>query len=411
MQGAASAGRCCEVAHGSAIIIRMTRGLMHLLDRGLREPAQRPHGGRHAPRMFRPLPALIVVSVCAMVGGWLIFAGLARLIDPRVPWWPEAGSIPRGILFDVTRSAATVAALIGGLFAILYAFRKQRVEEASGHRADAQALSERYQGSAEQLGHEKPAVRLAGVYAMARLADEWPEQRQTCVDVLCAYLRLPWEVGPEDPQGYQFDPDFQVRKSILSILEDRYARTASISWSDQSLDLSGAVLPSFAFRGTAFNRHVSLDGVKFTGPFHFWDVHIGGQIFCRGAIIEKQFEMRKVRIADGSMLNISGMRIDEGARVDLQFDHVGFRDDDTAVLAIGLRVSGTLSIDVRPSGARQGEVHLHKAKLLEDSAAFVIDAHAGESALTVDRWPTVCLSGDTTKPPRQTDHHPAAFAR
>jgi hypothetical protein len=37
------------------------------------------------------------------------------------------------------------------------------------------------------LGHEKPAVRLGGVYAMARLADNWDEQRRVCIDVLCAY--------------------------------------------------------------------------------------------------------------------------------------------------------------------------------------------------------------------------------
>ena len=42
------------------------------------------------------------------------------------------------------------------------------------------------------------AVRLAGVYAMAGLADDWPENRQTCVDVLCAYLRLPYDPDPGD---------------------------------------------------------------------------------------------------------------------------------------------------------------------------------------------------------------------
>jgi hypothetical protein len=43
-----------------------------------------------------------------------------------------------------------------------------------------------------------PAVRLAGAYAMAGLADDWPENRQTCVDVLCAYLRLPYDPEPGD---------------------------------------------------------------------------------------------------------------------------------------------------------------------------------------------------------------------
>jgi hypothetical protein len=56
----------------------------------------------------------------------------------------------------------------------------------------SRTLNERFATAAGQLGSDKPpAVRLAGVYAMAGLADDWKKNRQTCVDVLCAYLRLP----------------------------------------------------------------------------------------------------------------------------------------------------------------------------------------------------------------------------
>jgi hypothetical protein len=59
-------------------------------------------------------------------------------------------------------------------------------------------LNERFATAAGQLGSDKPAVRLAGVYAMAGLADDWEEDRQTCVDVLCGYLRMPYEPDPGD---------------------------------------------------------------------------------------------------------------------------------------------------------------------------------------------------------------------
>src|SRR4029077_3850219 len=63
----------------------------------------------------------------------------------------------------------------------------------------ARTLNERFATAAGQLGSDKPpAVRLAGVYAMAGLADDWPENRQTCVDILCGYLRLPYEPDPDD---------------------------------------------------------------------------------------------------------------------------------------------------------------------------------------------------------------------
>jgi hypothetical protein len=69
-------------------------------------------------------------------------------------------------------------------------------------------LNERFATAAEQLGNDKPAaVRLAGVYAMAGLADDWKENRQTCVDVLCGYLRLPYNPDP----GKDADPDVRVR--------------------------------------------------------------------------------------------------------------------------------------------------------------------------------------------------------
>ena len=63
-------------------------------------------------------------------------------------------------------------------------------------------LNERFATAAGQLGSDKPPeVRLAGVYAMAGLADDWPENRQTCVDVLCGYLRMPYEPDPGDPSS------------------------------------------------------------------------------------------------------------------------------------------------------------------------------------------------------------------
>ena len=51
---------------------------------------------------------------------------------------------------------------------------------------------ELYAKAVEQLGHEKAPVRLGALYSLERLAEDKPERRQIIVDVICAYLRMPF---------------------------------------------------------------------------------------------------------------------------------------------------------------------------------------------------------------------------
>lgn len=97
---------------------------------------------------------------------------------------------------DVIKTTVTLLTLVGAILAGIYAYRKQLLAEGDTHRADASQLADRYTTAAEQLGHQQAAVRLAGVYALARLADDWEEQRQVCIDVLCACLRMPYTPWP-----------------------------------------------------------------------------------------------------------------------------------------------------------------------------------------------------------------------
>ena len=83
-------------------------------------------------------------------------------------------------------------------------------------------LNERFTAIAAQLGDGQPAVRLAGVHAMAGLADDWEENRQTCVDVLCAYLRLPYEPDPgEDATAAErlaYWANREVRHTVIRVI-------------------------------------------------------------------------------------------------------------------------------------------------------------------------------------------------
>ena len=94
-------------------------------------------------------------------------------------------------------------------------------------------LNERFATAAEQLGSDKPAaVRLAGVYAMAGLADDWEENRQTCVDVLCAYLRMPYEPDPgqdaPEPQRLDFQALREVRHTVIRVITAHLKRRRGV---------------------------------------------------------------------------------------------------------------------------------------------------------------------------------------
>ncbi|ROP37423.1 pentapeptide repeat-containing protein [Saccharothrix texasensis] len=269
---------------------------------------------------------------------------------------------------DALKLAASIVVGGGGLFALYLAVRRQRTQEmeldarhaelaqrdrvqahveqvADTNRlhaervaddarvhAEAQRITELYAKSAEQLGSEKAPVRLAGLYALERLAQDNPHQRQTVVNVLCAYLRMPYTL-PGDPPAE--DADEQTRARYAERVQEREVRltaqrilaahlriprgysTPKIEtfWPHIDLDLTGATLVNFdlsecelhdasfvgalfvgeakftnaefvksvEFNGAAFFGNAGFDGAKFGGYARFGQVRFGGIAAFGGA--------------------------------------------------------------------------------------------------------------------------------
>ncbi|MFF2811792.1 pentapeptide repeat-containing protein [Streptomyces sp. NPDC058000] len=153
--------------------------------------------------------------------------------------------------------------MIGAVLVGVYAYRKQLIAEGDAHRADASQLADRYTTAAEQLGHEKAAVRLAGVYALARLADDWKEQRQVCVDVLCAYVRMPYQSNPRLP-GYK-EGELEVRQTIIRVIREHLQQPGeAASWSNCSFDFTGASFDGGDLSHSHFHGDVSFSGATFS---------------------------------------------------------------------------------------------------------------------------------------------------
>ena len=135
----------------------------------------------------------------------------------------------------------------------------------------ARTLNERFASAADQLGTDKPpAVRLAGAYAMAKLADDWVENRQICVDVLCAYLRLPYEPDPGDQapaaKRLEFRASQEVRYTVIRIITGHLRKGAAVSWQGLNFDFTGVVFDGGDFTFAEFSGGtVSFGDAEFSG--------------------------------------------------------------------------------------------------------------------------------------------------
>lgn len=215
---------------------------------------------------------------------WLL--GLTQTDD-----WNPWDETKKPEIYDMARATAAITAVLGAAVGLAIALLKQRSTEQTTrlthettrlavqttalaverHELDAvAALRGRYTTAAEQLGDDSPVVRLAGVYAMAALADEWadegrPTEVQTCVDVLCAYLRTPRAYEADDEVSRTADRE--VRQTIVRVISSHLRPSTERTWGACDFDFSNAVFDfDTSFDLATFSGEIiSFDGASFSG--------------------------------------------------------------------------------------------------------------------------------------------------
>jgi uncharacterized protein YjbI with pentapeptide repeats len=225
-----------------------------------------------------------------VVGGGLAVLWFALI---RTVVGPGAASI------DVLKVAFTAVAGVGGAVALVVAYRRQNDLEQG-------RFVERFSAAAAQLGNPDPAVRIAGVYAMAGVADESTtfSRRQQCIDVLCGYLRLPYDpeqgrshrtelvtttTRPAEPPATTIEEqvhqrfrenDREVRQTIMRIITAHLQPEPEtpINWSGHDYDFTTVLFEDVFFRGATFSgKTTSFAGATFSGNTWFAQVTFGGQ--------------------------------------------------------------------------------------------------------------------------------------
>jgi len=214
---------------------------------------------------------LAVVAAVAVTVLWLFLGGGDEASAHRL---------------DALRTAASLVLGAGGAAALLLAARRQRyVEldlEQKEHDANERRVTELYGKAADQLGSDKAPVRLAGVYALERLAQDEPRHRQTVVNLLCAYLRMPYTPPKARPQQDEAAAQEQLVRMTVQDVMEAHLRPAEpdVFWPDIDLTITGTTLEFFwlrncrvrkaSFRHTTFAEIAAFRDTEFTenADFH-----------------------------------------------------------------------------------------------------------------------------------------------
>ncbi|MFI7180516.1 pentapeptide repeat-containing protein [Streptomyces spororaveus] len=197
------------------------------------------------------LHVAVVLLVSALIV--CILAAALWLLLGR-PGLHVAGPLKSGDVYDGIKIALAIVAGAGGVVALVVAYRRQHLNEVSEEREHGRSFTDRFGAAADQLGSDQPAARMAGAYAMARLADEWHQERQMCIDVLCGYLRMPYPPDPpaDEPGFTAWQRERETRKTVLRLIAAHLREDSPESWQGYDFDFTGAVLDEADFRGARF---------------------------------------------------------------------------------------------------------------------------------------------------------------
>lgn len=266
----------------------------------------------------------------------------------------------------VVRAFAIMAGL-SGIALLVIAYHRQRNNNLENLRARRAAerdgiklFNDRFTAAYTELGNEQAAARLGAVYALAHLADDapGPELRQTCINVLCSYLRMPQAPEPkEDDAGsaerQKYEAFREVRFSIIRAIGDRL-RDERSPWHGHRFDLSNVVFDGGNLRGT----HL-----------------LGGKmIFDRSVFAGGEMDFRYSRVA-GARLSFRGARFTGGT---VNFRHVRFESGFTDFYRAEFAGARVLLHDARIAAST---MNLTRARFTDGRVEFDSDARGPEPTL------------------------------
>lgn len=317
---------------------------------------------RHRRRQWLPVvcAGFVAVGALGLVTGWLL----------------TDGTINRG---DALKTGGLAAGSVVALYALWLNDRRRRVEERrqeiERERTDhdrERVADERFARAVELLGKEADQVRVGALHALAGLARSRPSYTQTVLDVLCAYLRIPFDhYRHEEVRGQRrewepeqrdaADRELQVRRTAQVLIADLLPHVSEADAPVYDLDLHGATLEYFDISERVFGE-LRARQTKLYEANSLWGSRVHGPVWLTGSQSWGRFYAHHIDFADrcwfSKFQGHGQVRLDHNHfHGDVKFSDAAFRGPvtfrdsafDGTVQVRGMTVSGDAS-DTLPPG-------------------------------------------------------------
>ncbi|WP_083753930.1 hypothetical protein [Actinosynnema sp. ALI-1.44] len=287
--------------------------------------------------------ALLIVGLLLLIGSGVVFAQQARALVATVTGAVGlAATVSGWILLDggstlseAFRTGGLAAAAVVALYALWLSDQRRRIDEdrqdIERRRHDLEdqrhtleqarqqmetqrmqhdrerSTDERFARSIELLGDEADQVRVGAMHALAGLARSRSEYTQTVLDVLCAYLRRPFDHahyarlrGADEAveESVDADRERQVRLTAQRLIGELLPESGDGRAPTYDLDLTGATLEYFDIServvGQLTARSVNLyeanafGNMEIFGDAWFTAAHSWGKFIAPGTTFHKR---------------------------------------------------------------------------------------------------------------------------
>jgi|LakWasMet14_LOW5_FD_contig_21_177395_length_1246_multi_3_in_0_out_0_1 hypothetical protein len=249
-----------------------------------------------------------------------------RFLYVKYTEWQDLASILSTLsrLKAENGNLTTIAQVCGGLFLLLGLFFtgwNSWIAQSNMKIAEDGKITDRFSKAVEQLGNDKLAIRLGGIYALERIAKDSEKDHQQVMEVLTAFVRD--NSHPFAPQE-KLDTDIQSALTVIGRRDSVPIKRGTLEIDLRKAYLSKAFLPNANF------KRACLECVNFEESYllevNFKDAWLRGVNFRYASLKGVNFKeavLDEANLTGANLEEAKNLTIDQLSTVETLYDVKG----------------------------------------------------------------------------------------